>query len=66
MPVNGERSELNPETAIYATEFSPCSKNAGLYAGRMAVCFSAKLLVTHAFTLAQAAMEVEIGDRRLS
>jgi nucleotide-binding universal stress UspA family protein len=32
----------------------------------MATYFSAKLLVTHAFTLAQAAMEVEIGDRRLS
>jgi len=34
-------------------------------AARMAAYFSAKLLVTHAFTLTQAAMEVEIGDRRL-
>ena len=32
----------------------------------MAAYFSAELLVTHAFTLAQAAIEVEIGDRRLS
>jgi nucleotide-binding universal stress UspA family protein len=32
----------------------------------MAVFFSAKLLVTHAFTLEQAALEVEIGDRRSS
>jgi nucleotide-binding universal stress UspA family protein len=66
MPVIGERPELNLKTIVYATDFSPCSTNAGLYAARMAACFSAKLLVTHAFTLAQAALEVEIGDRRLS
>jgi nucleotide-binding universal stress UspA family protein len=66
MPVIGDRPELNLKTVVYATDFSPCSKNAGLYAARIAAYFSAKLLVTHAFTLAQAAMEVEIGDRRLS
>ena len=66
MPVIGERPELNLRTVVYATDFSPCSKNAGLYAARMAAYFSANLLVTHAFTLAQAAIEVEIGDRRLS
>jgi nucleotide-binding universal stress UspA family protein len=66
MPVIGDRPELNLKTVVYATDFSSCSINAGLYAARMAAYFSAKLLVTHAFTLAQAAMEVEIGDRRLS
>jgi nucleotide-binding universal stress UspA family protein len=66
MPVIGDRPDLNLKTVIYATDFSPCSKNAGLYAARMAAYFSAKLLVTHAFTLEQAALEVEIGDRRLS
>jgi nucleotide-binding universal stress UspA family protein len=66
MPVIGDRPELNLKTVIYATDFSVCSKNAGLYAARMAAYFSAKLLVTHAFTLEQAALEVEIGDRRLS
>jgi nucleotide-binding universal stress UspA family protein len=64
--VIGDRPELNLKTVIYATDFSVCSKNAGLYAARMAAYFSAKLLVTHAFTLEQAALEVEIGDRRLS
>lgn len=66
MPVIGNRPELNLKSVVYATDFSLCSKNAGLYAARMATYFSAKLLVTHAFTLAQAALEVEIGDRRLS
>jgi nucleotide-binding universal stress UspA family protein len=65
MPVIGDKPELHLETVIYATDFSPGSMNAGLYAARMAAYFSAKLLVTHAFTLTQAAMEVEIGDRRL-
>jgi nucleotide-binding universal stress UspA family protein len=66
MSVIGDKPELNLKTIVYATDFTLCSKNAGLYAARMATYFSAKLLVTHAFTLAQAAMEVEIGDRRLS
>jgi len=66
MPVIDDKPELNVKTVVYATDFSPCSKNAGIYAARMVVYFSARLLVTHAFTLAQAAMEVEIGDRRLS
>jgi nucleotide-binding universal stress UspA family protein len=66
MPVIGNRPELNLKTVIYATDFTPCSRNAGLYAARMAAYFSAKLLVTHAFTLEQAALEVEIGDRQLS
>jgi nucleotide-binding universal stress UspA family protein len=66
MLVIGDRPELNLKTVVYATDFSPCSINAGLFAARMAACFSAKLLVTHAFTLAQAALEVEIGERRLS
>jgi nucleotide-binding universal stress UspA family protein len=66
MPVIGDRPELNLKTVIYATDFSFGSKNAGLYAARMAAYFSAKLLVTHAFTLEQAALEVEVGDRRSS
>jgi nucleotide-binding universal stress UspA family protein len=66
MPVIGDRPELNLKTVVYATDFSLCSRNAGLYAARMAAYFSAKLLVTHAFTLEQAALEVEVGDRRLS
>jgi nucleotide-binding universal stress UspA family protein len=66
MPVIGDRPELNLKTVVYATDFSLHARNAGLYAARMAADFSAKLLVTHAFTRTQAALEVEIGDRRLS
>jgi nucleotide-binding universal stress UspA family protein len=66
MPVIGDMPELNLKTVVYATDFSPCSKTAGLYAARLAAYLSAELLVTHAFTLAQAALEVEIGDRLLS
>ncbi len=54
------------KTVVYATDFSPCSMNAGLYAARIAEYFSAKLLVAHAFTVSQAAMEVEAGDRKIS
>jgi nucleotide-binding universal stress UspA family protein len=66
MPVIGDRPELNLKSVIFATDFSLCSQSAGLYAVRIAAYFSAELLVTHAFTLEQAALEVEIGDRRLS
>jgi len=66
MPVIGDRPELNLKAVVLATDFSQCSKNAGLYAARMAAYFSAELLVIHAFALVQAAIEVEVGDRRLS
>jgi nucleotide-binding universal stress UspA family protein len=57
---------VNPSSVVYATDFSACSQNAGLYAARIAAHFSAKLLVAHAFTLSQAALEVEICDRKMS
>jgi len=62
MPMIGDRPELNLKAVVYATDFSLCSQNAGLYAARFASYFSATLLVTHAFTLSQAALEVE-GDQ---
>lgn len=64
MPVIDERPDLDLSAVIYATDFSVCSQNAGIYAAFLAKRFSAKLLVAHAFTLSQAAMEVEI-DRSL-
>ncbi len=60
MPMIGDRPNLSLKTVVYATDFSLCSQNAGLYAARIAAYFSATLLVTHAFTLSQAALEVEI------
>jgi nucleotide-binding universal stress UspA family protein len=50
------RGALQVNAAVYGTDFTVCSQNAGLYAALMARFFSAKLLVTHAFTLSQAAM----------
>jgi nucleotide-binding universal stress UspA family protein len=66
MPVIGDRSDLTLKTVIYATDFSLWSQNAGFYAARIASYFSATLLVTHAFILSQAALEVEIDQRLLS
>jgi nucleotide-binding universal stress UspA family protein len=66
MSMINEKPALNLKSVVYATDFSPCSKNAGLYAARVAAYFSAKLLVAHAFTFSQAALEVEIGDRKES
>jgi len=66
MPVIGDRPDLNLKTVVYATDFSLYSQNAGLYAARIASYFSANLLVTHAFTLSQAALEVEIDQILMS
>lgn len=60
MPLIGDRPELDLKTVVYATDFSLYSQNAGLYAALIASYFSATLLVTHAFILSQAALEVEI------
>jgi nucleotide-binding universal stress UspA family protein len=64
MPIAGERPDLNLKAIVYATDFSLGAQNAGLYASQLASYFSAQLIVTHAFTLSQAALEVEI-DRVL-
>jgi nucleotide-binding universal stress UspA family protein len=61
-----DKPVLNLKAVVFATDFSLCSQNAGLCAARMAAYFSAKLLIAHAFTLSQAALEVEIGDRKVS
>jgi nucleotide-binding universal stress UspA family protein len=66
MPVIGDKPVLNLNSVVYATDFSLCSQNAGLYAARMAAYFSAKLYIAHAFTLSQAALEVEVGDQKVS
>jgi nucleotide-binding universal stress UspA family protein len=66
MPLMGDRPELNLNAVIYGTDFSVCSQNAGLFSAFMAKHFSAKLLVAHAFTLSQAALEVEIDGSLVS
>jgi nucleotide-binding universal stress UspA family protein len=64
MPMAGDRPDLNLKAVVYATDFSLGAQNAGLYASLLAEYFSAALIVTHAFTLSQAALEVE-SDRIL-
>ena len=66
MTMIGDRPELNLKAVIYATDFSLFSQNAGLYAARIAAYFSATLMVTHAFTLSQAASEVEVDQLMVS
>lgn len=63
MPVIGERPDLNLKSIVFATDFSVCSEYAGLYAVRLARYFSATLLVAHAYTPSQAAMEAEVDPR---
>lgn len=60
MPLIGDTTALDFNVVIYGTDFSVCSQNAGLYAALLAQYFAAKLVVAHAFTLSQAALEVEI------
>jgi nucleotide-binding universal stress UspA family protein len=60
------RGALQVNAVVYGTDFTVCSQNAGLYAALMARFFSAKLLVTHALTLSQAAMEVEMDGMLVS
>lgn len=61
MQVIGDKPELKLNSVIYATDFSLCAENAGAYALRIADYFAASLLIVHAFTLSQAAMEVEVA-----
>ncbi len=62
MSVTGDSSPLSLNAVIYATDFSPCSENAGGFASLLAKQFSADLLVSHAFVLSQAAMEAEASS----
>lgn len=66
MPVIGNLPDLNVKTVVFATDFSPASHNAGLYAAQLAVHFSATLLVAHAFALSQPALEAEMDPKVVS
>jgi nucleotide-binding universal stress UspA family protein len=59
MPTIGKRSTIQLDSVVFATDFSPASQNAGLYASAVSVRFGTNLVVAHAFTLTQAALEVE-------
>ena len=59
MPIIGKRAALELDSIIFATDFSPASQNAGLYASAISAHFGISLVIAHAFTLVQAALEVE-------
>jgi nucleotide-binding universal stress UspA family protein len=59
MPTIGASSAIQLDSIIFATDFSPASQNAGLYASALSVHFGTRLVIAHAFTLVQAALEVE-------
>ncbi len=59
MDVKADSTQLSFKTIIYATDFSSCSENAGLYASMLARKFDADLLVAHTFVISQPAMEAE-------
>lgn len=61
-----DRRNIQLNTVVYATDLSLTSQNAEFYAAHIAAHFSAGLLVAHAFTLSQAAMEVEAAHSQLS
>jgi nucleotide-binding universal stress UspA family protein len=62
VPVFGYVPGVGFKTIIFATDFSIGSRNAGQYGRLLAKYFSCPLVVAHAFTLSQAAMEVESND----
>jgi nucleotide-binding universal stress UspA family protein len=66
LPPNLNAPALNLNAVVYATDFSLGSQIAGHYASLLAKHFSSKLVVAHAFTLSQAAMEVEVDQKQIS
>jgi len=66
VPTTAKTTSLTLNAIIFATDFSLGSQNAGLYARLLAKHFSSKLVMAHAFTLSQAAMEVEVDQKLVS
>jgi nucleotide-binding universal stress UspA family protein len=59
VPTIGKHLAIQLDSIVFATDFSPASQNAGLYASAVSVRLGTSLVVAHAFTLTQAALEVE-------
>ena len=65
MPAIAKHLAVHLESVVFATDFSPASYNAGLYASAISAHFHTGFVVAHAFVLTQAALEVE-AERPLS
>lgn len=66
MPIIGKSPNVELDSILFATDFSPASQNAGLYASAVSVHFGTRLIVGHSFTMTQAALEVEVEKNRPS
>jgi nucleotide-binding universal stress UspA family protein len=60
------KGRLSIASIVFATDFSPASRNAGFYAAAIAAHFEAELVVIHAFVLRQSAMEAEAHNQTQS
>jgi nucleotide-binding universal stress UspA family protein len=59
MAIVRKRPVIRFDSVIFATDFSPASQNAGLYASAFSRHFGAILVVAHGFILTQAALDLE-------
>lgn len=66
MSIIGKSSQIQLDSILFATDFSPASYNAGLYASAVSMHFATRLIVSHSFSLTQAALEVEVEKARPS
>ncbi|MFP5208536.1 MAG: universal stress protein [Acidobacteriota bacterium] len=60
MYATADSPQIALKAIVYATDFSPCSENAGRIASLLARKLGTELVVSHSFLLTQAAMEVEM------
>ncbi len=58
--------KLSIASIVFATDFSPASRNAGHYAAAIAAHFEAELVILHAFLLTQGAEEAEARTQQES
>lgn len=58
--------QLAIRSIVFATDFSPTSQNAGLYAAALARHFQAELVVLHTYILSQGAREAELATQKNS
>jgi hypothetical protein len=56
MPTFGKSLTIHLHSIVFATDFSPASQNAGLYASAVSVRFGTSLVVAHAPKLTSRSM----------
>jgi nucleotide-binding universal stress UspA family protein len=61
-----QHGQLSIASVVFATDFSPASHTAGLYAAALAKHFHAELIIFHAFLPGQSAREAEANTQKQS